>query len=648
MTKAIFPLALLGLIAAPPAAWAQSASDGSRAVVQPLPSPAVGDLNGALRRIARNPRDLDALLSAGSASMRLGDTEAAIGFFTRAREVQPNNAQAAQGLAGAYLRSDRPVEAIQLFREAEQAGASSQAMAADRGLAFDLVGDNAAAQQEYSRALTGAGADEVRRRMALSQAIQGNREAFERTLYPLLEKQDFAAYRIRAFALAILGQEKEAIAITEAVMPADLAARIAPYLNYMRRLTPAQQAAAANLGNFPRAAQIGRDDPRVLAYRESSGGIRTADVALAPAGQALGAAPVAAAPAVRSAGASAQERSEQSGQRRRPGRSSARAEAVPVAPPQRPVEVARAEPASPPAAQAATVQPVRQELPPVQAAAAQPAPVVQPVPVAQAPSAQAVAQPAIQQPVVQQAMVQEAVVQPVSKPAEQAAQAIAQPVVPAAAPAITSPAQAAAQPGFDLAQVSPAAPVQTAVPASTAVPAPTPLLPAAQPQTFATEPAPARVADAFADFAAAPRTSVTPAANAVDITRIKPPREVEAKPEEAPAPSAAKPAAKPAAKAAAAKPPAPPPHPSRHWVQLATGKDKAALRFDWRRFSGKAADQLGKLDPHVAAWGQTNRLLAGPYDTPRAANSALAAMKKAGLDGFVFTSEAGQEVERLK
>lgn len=189
------------------------------------------------------------------------------------------------------------------------------------------------------------------------------------------------------------------------------------------------------------------------------------------------------------------------------------------------------------------------------------------------------------------------------------------------------------QPGFDLAR-SGSASGATAAPASL-LPASVAAVPASTPA-----PAPARVADAFADLAGAATTSVARAPDAVDITRIKPPREVEAKPEE--------PAAKPAAKPAAAKPPAPPPHPSRHWVQVATGRDKAALRFDWRRFSGKAPDQLSKVQPHVAAWGQTNRLLAGPYDTPRAANAALAAIKKAGLDGFTFTSDAGQEVAPLK
>ena len=140
------------------------------------------------------------------------------------------------------------------------------------------------------------------------------------------------------------------------------------------------------------------------------------------------------------------------------------------------------------------------------------------------------------------------------------------------------------------------------------------------------------MADAFAGFTLAP-ANAAPARNpaAVDITAIKPPREVERKPEAAPPP-----------------PPPPPKHPSRHWVQIATGRDKAALKFDWRRFAREAPAVLGKLEPHVTPWGQANRLLAGPYDSARAARDAVAALEKAGVDSFTFVSDAGQEIERLR
>ena len=44
----------------------------------------------------------------------------------------------------------------------------------DRGLAYDLLGQQAQAQADYRAALSGADADEARRRLALSLAISGD------------------------------------------------------------------------------------------------------------------------------------------------------------------------------------------------------------------------------------------------------------------------------------------------------------------------------------------------------------------------------------------------------------------------------------------------------------------------------------------
>ncbi|HCC27566.1 MAG TPA: SPOR domain-containing protein, partial [Erythrobacter sp.] len=117
----------------------------------------------------------------------------------RANELSPGNPRTSVGLARAYTRSHRPIEALRLFAEAERAGVPDTRMAQDRGLAFDLVGDAASAQQLYRLALdNGAGAETVRR-LALSQAISGDREAFEATLLPLLRDGDVPAFRTRAF-----------------------------------------------------------------------------------------------------------------------------------------------------------------------------------------------------------------------------------------------------------------------------------------------------------------------------------------------------------------------------------------------------------------------------------------------------------------
>lgn len=257
----------------------------SREVVQPLPSEEVQRLNRALVALAKAPRDLDALVEAGTAAMGIDDLEAAVGFFGRAADIDPNHPRVALGLGAVYLRSGRPGEAIPQFDRARAAGVPAREVLPDQALAFDLVGDQTAAQAAYAQALDfDPGNDEARRRQAISFAIAGNRARFEEALRPLLDKRDMAAFRARAFGLAILGDQARAAAITEQVMPRDLSSRIIPYLAYMPRLTPAQQAAAANLGIFPRAADIGRDDPRLARLATEA----QADSRLAPSGAPLG------------------------------------------------------------------------------------------------------------------------------------------------------------------------------------------------------------------------------------------------------------------------------------------------------------------------------------------------------------------------
>lgn len=134
------------------------------------------------------------------------------------------------------------------------------------------------------------------------------------------------------------------------------------------------------------------------------------------------------------------------------------------------------------------------------------------------------------------------------------------------------------------------------------------------------------LAEAFSDLGR-PAADATPASGAVDIRRIRPARE--------PGPGAA------------AAPPAPV-HPSRIWAQLATGRDKNALAFDFRRMVREAEVPFRNRRPFVSAWGQTNRLLTGPFETEAAANAFLAQLRRAGIDGaFVWTSPAGQVVDAL-
>jgi tetratricopeptide (TPR) repeat protein len=257
-------------------------------------------LSSALIRLNHNPRDADALTAAGNAALATGDTDAAVGFFTRALRLSPDNPQIEAGLAGAKVRAEDPLSAIPLFIAADNSVAAgkgspiSPELQGDRGLAYDLIGDNASAQYYYKQALASAPASdagaEIARRLALSLAIGGDRRASETVLAALLQKQDRAAWRARIFALAILGFEEEAVSTARATMPPDLALQIAPYLRYMRRLTPAQQAAAANLGHFPQAAEIGHDDPRIAQFARTVARphLASADQKLVPTGAPLG------------------------------------------------------------------------------------------------------------------------------------------------------------------------------------------------------------------------------------------------------------------------------------------------------------------------------------------------------------------------
>lgn len=176
----------------------------------------------------------------------------------------------------------------------------------------------------------------------------------------------------------------------------------------------------------------------------------------------------------------------------------------------------------------------------------------------------------------------------------------------APAPVVVARAETAA-----MAFVAPVMPPET-LPASPSIAPETP------------EPEPASVADAFGEFALDSRAPAPAANGAVDITRIAIPRE-----------------------RAAPKPPPPPAHPSRHWVQVATGKDTKALAFDWRRIVRKAGGKLDGKGPFVTPWVEANRLLAGPYDSAEVARDMVRELKKLGVDSFPFTSAEGEKIDKL-
>lgn len=611
-----------GGLACPLIALAQGAPVVSQPVVQALPSPHTQRLNAALARLGRDPRDVAALVDAGDAARGLGDLDAAIGFYRRADEAAPGNARAKAGLATAYVLHGDPVSAIPYFDAAQKAGAPVHEIAADRGLAYDLVGDNATAQRHYAVALAAGGDGEARIRLAISQAMAGDQKAAEATLMPLLRQQDKPAWRARAFTLAIAGDTREAVDVAQSILPARLAENIAPYLRYMPRLTRAQQAAAANLGRFPRASEIGRDDPRIAAYAPPR--LAAADTALVPKGE-----PLDGGSGRRTKGASSRTRVAKA----------ERTTAVPAAPPRKvalaPADSDRVAPPEPrPAIES------NGELPPLKPAAtpspAAPAPVAASTQVAAASAQPApVSRPEPELPparttVALAAAPTSSVPQSTPAPAFAASPQAVPPANPPAPnpPAVTAPAAKPPAPGFDLASLPPTGMPATEAPRSVAPAAPSP---AALPSVS--------LAEVFADLGK-PAVQAVPVSGAVDITRIEPARP---EPKPAPKPEPEKPVEK-----AKPKPPPPPAHPSRIWVQVGVGRDKSAIAFDWRRYGRQAPALFKGRQPQISDMGRTNRILAGPFETQKAANDFVAELKKAGIEGALpWTSPAGQVVDKL-
>jgi hypothetical protein len=139
---------------------------------------------------------------------------------------------------------------MQAFAAAQRLGASQGAVALDRGLAYDLLGDQARAQSDYRVALTGTDSNEARRRMALSLAVSGRRAEALAALDPLLSRRDPAALRARAFVLALTGDTAGALSAVNAALPG-LAGSMDPFLRRLSSLRPGDKIAAVHFGVIP-------------------------------------------------------------------------------------------------------------------------------------------------------------------------------------------------------------------------------------------------------------------------------------------------------------------------------------------------------------------------------------------------------------
>jgi len=203
-----------------------------------------------VRTLASDPRDFGALIGAGKAALEVGDPQAAAGFFARADEVNPRSPLPQAGMGAVSVANGEPNAAMPYFTRALQLGAPLATVACDRGLAYDLLGQQPKAQADYRAALSGPDATEARRRLALSLAISGDKAGAMQALAPLAAKGDTAAGRVRAFVMALTGDARGAMIATDAAMPGSWV-QVSPFLQRLPTLQPGQKAAAVNLGIFP-------------------------------------------------------------------------------------------------------------------------------------------------------------------------------------------------------------------------------------------------------------------------------------------------------------------------------------------------------------------------------------------------------------
>jgi Flp pilus assembly protein TadD len=229
------------LVAAP------TAAQGSYSPYDESPATALARY---VRTLASHPTDFQSLIGAGKSALELGDAQAAAGFFARADEANPRSPLPQAGMGAVSVANGAPQTALPYFQRAQQLGAPLASFACDRGLAYDLLGQQAQAQADYRAALGSRDGDEARRRLALSLAISGDRNAALQMLAPLSARGDAGVPRVRAFVLALTGDSNAAMNAINAAMPGSWA-RVAPFVQRLPSLSAGQRAAAVNLGIFP-------------------------------------------------------------------------------------------------------------------------------------------------------------------------------------------------------------------------------------------------------------------------------------------------------------------------------------------------------------------------------------------------------------
>lgn len=643
----------------------------AQAMVQPLPGTTDADrLGDVMRRVAQNPRDVNALIEAAQLSIHLDDLSGAASLLARAEKVDPRDPRIKAGMGSILVRSERPGEALRYFAQAEAAGLPSAQFAADRGFAYDLVGDQPRAQREYRAAIASAPTDEIIRRYALSLGISGQREQALDQLDPLLRKTDRAAWRARAFILAMTGDMAEATRIAATMMPPQLAQGLQPFFQRLPTLPAVDRAFAVHFGET-------RATPE-----------RLADARLAPVLPALApTAPVALASTPTAAPLPSRTDGRRTGRnptRGNRGVALAASEPGPTAAPgqaRAPTQMASAAPSRMPFEQrvtpAATPMRMVQPLPgatttttsgaaPATAVASTEAarPMIQPLPPATPPAQIAQATPVQPQPSTTSSApaTPPAQAAPVTSTPAPVATAMIQPLPPRREEPAPAPRPVAQRPSLAAARAVREDSVLARIVANLSIPAselgvegperPAEIAAAAPMSSGSQRVLAEAKAKAERDEAAREKAAEVVEPPVRDAKAIAAERKAKlakaaadkkalaAKKAEAEKKALAdKEAAEEKRKARA--------NPSRIWVQVAGGANESDLPKAWAAAKAKAPELFAGHQGYKTPLRATHRVLTGPFKTDEEARAFVNKLAKKGVSAFPVSSEAGQAVTRL-
>jgi Flp pilus assembly protein TadD len=173
--------------------------------------------------LAKNNRDAGALVRRGDALAMLEHASEAASSYSMAIKIEPKDTRALMGLGRVRLTQD-PAAAEILFAQVIALERGNAPALCDLGVARDLQGHYAAAQEAYHLALRVAPASVAARvNLGLSTALAGDAAGGARLLQPLAASPD-ASPRIRqdlAVALALEGDRSQAMAVMGQDLPPD-------------------------------------------------------------------------------------------------------------------------------------------------------------------------------------------------------------------------------------------------------------------------------------------------------------------------------------------------------------------------------------------------------------------------------------------